>query len=140
MRLLLLVISILTIFLCLALSITSCSNSGPKRELPKYLSIRVSVSGLKDETDLVITHIYNTDNTGMGELKWNKAGNGPSEIAIMDPKEGHVYTIIAEAQGYKVQPASYMIRVMSDTAYVVSNNETGEEALQLDFQFVPSNP
>jgi hypothetical protein len=143
MKLRLLTLSILIISLCLALSATSCSNPGPKIKLPKFLEIKVSISGIKDKTDLVITHIYNTDNTDTGELKWNKAGNGPYEtyeIGIKDPIEGHVYTIIAEAHGYTIQPESYKIRIIDDKAYFVSNNETGKEALHLDFQFVPENP
>jgi len=142
MGLRLLTILILTIIPCFALSTTSCNSGpvGPKRTIPKFLSIKTSVSGLKDEAVLVTTRIYNTDNTGMGELKWNKAGNGPSEISIREPKEGHVYTIIAEAEGYTVQPESYRIRVIGNTAYIVSDNETGEEALHLDSHFTPESP
>jgi hypothetical protein len=136
-----LTILILTIILCFALSTTSCNSGpdGPKRTIPKFLSIKTSVSGLKDGTVLVTTHIYDKD-TGKENIESKRSGNGLSEIAIREPKEGHVYTIIAEAEGYKVQPESYMIRIKDDRAYFVSNSEIGEEAIHLDFQFVPEEP
>ena len=110
----------------------------PQRTIPKYLSIETRVSGLKDETALVTTQVYNA-RTGEENTEWKRTGNGPSEISIREPKEGHVYTIIAEAEGYTVQPESYRVRITDDNAAVITNNETGEEVSQLHFQFTPNN-
>jgi hypothetical protein len=133
---------LLTTFLCFALSTSSC-NSGPaglKKTLPEYLNITGSISGLKDEADPITIHTYNED-TGMEEPYISKVpGNGPFEIGIRSPKEGDVYTLIAEAEGYTVQPESYKIRIMDDNAAVITNTETGEEALHLDFHFIPESP
>jgi hypothetical protein len=132
--------TILTLLFVLVLT-TACNSGpvGPKRTIPKFLSIKTSVSGLKDETILVTTHIYNLD-TGKENTEWKRTGNGPSEISIREPKEGHVYTIIAEAEGYTVQPESYRVRITDDNAAVITNNETGEEASRLDFQFIFTPP
>jgi len=139
--------TILTFLFVLVL--TASCNSGtdsvpeprydPGRTLPKYLEIVNSVSGLRDETVLVKTHIYDMG-TGKENAEWKRTGNGTSEIAIKEPEEGQVYTIIAEVQGYTVRPESYKVRVIDDKAYFVSNGETGEDVSQLDFQFTPENP
>ena len=111
----------------------------PGRTLPKYLEIVNSVSGLRDETVLVKTHIYDMG-TGKENAEWKRTGNGTSEIAIKEPEEGNVYTIIAEAEGHTVQPESYKVRIAAGDTAVITNNETGEEASQLDFQFTPAPP
>ncbi|HUT69009.1 MAG TPA: carboxypeptidase-like regulatory domain-containing protein [Dehalococcoidales bacterium] len=137
--------TILTLFI---LALTASCNSGPKpnpapeprympeRTLAKYLEITTSVSGLTDETVLVITHVYNID-TGEENINWKRTGNGTSEISIREPEEGNVYTIIAEAEGYDVQPESYKVRITDGDNAVITNNETGEEVSQLYFQFIP---
>jgi hypothetical protein len=131
--------TILTFLFVLALT-ASCTSGpeGPKRTIPKFLSIKTSVSGLKDETILVTTRIYNMD-TGEETIS-RKAGNGPSEIGIREPEEGNVYTITAEAEGHTVYPESYKVRITEDDTTVITNNENGEEVSQLDFQFTPAPP
>jgi len=128
--------TIFTFLFVLALT-ASCTSGpeGPKRTIPKFLSIKTSVSGLEDETIPVTIRIYNTDTDQ--EHIWNKAGNGPYEIGIMDPEEGNVYIIIAEAEGHTVQPESYKVRIADGDNAVITNNETSEEVSQLDFQFTP---
>ncbi|MFH1381396.1 MAG: hypothetical protein ABIH70_00690, partial [Chloroflexota bacterium] len=141
MRLRLFAILVLTIVLFLALS-TSCNSRsvGPKREIQKDIDIIGLFRGLKEGDDPVIIHIYNLD-TGIEHGKISVPGkNGPFEMGIGSPEEGQVYTLIAEAQGYSVQPESYKIRILGDRAYFVSNNETGEKVLILDFYFVPESP
>jgi len=138
MRLRLLTISILTIFLCLALFTMSCSNPGPKREISKDVNIIGLFRGLKEGADPVIIRIYNLD-TGIEHGKISVPGkNAPFEMGIGNPEEGQGYTLIAEDQGYTVQPESYKVRVIDDKAYFVSNNETGEKVLILEFQFIPN--
>lgn len=128
---------ILTSLFVLALT-ASCTSEpeGPERTIPKFLSIQTSVNGLEDETIPVTIRIKNLED-GEGHT-WSKAGNGPYEIGIIDPEEGNVYTIIAEAEGYTVQPESYTVRIAAGDNAVITNNETGEEASQLDFQFTPA--
>jgi len=131
------------------LALTASCNSGtdsvpeplymPERTIPRYLSMPTSVSGLEDETVLVTTHIYDID-TGKENTAWQRTGNGPGEISIREPKEGDVYTIIAEAERYTVQPESYKVRITADDTAVITNNETGEEVSQLGFQFTPALP
>ena len=142
MRLRLLTILILTIIPCLALSTTSCNSGpvGPKREISKDVNIIGLFRGLKEGADPVIIRIYDLD-TGIEHGKISVPGkNAPFEMGIGSPEEGQVYTLIAEAEGYTVQPESYKVRVIDDKAYFVSNNQTGEKVLILEFQFIPNNP
>jgi len=47
---------------------------------------------------------------------------------------------MAEAEGYMSQPIGYTIHISGDTAYVVRNGQvTDEEAIHLDFHFVPKD-
>ncbi len=134
--------TILTLLFVLALTASCNSVPAPRydpgRTIPKYLSIEIQVSGLKDETVGVITHIYymgtDTENAG-----WRHTGNGRAGVSIRDPEEGNLYTIIAEAEGHTVQPESYKVRIAADDTTVITNNETGEEVSQMDFQFTPDN-
>lgn len=115
------------------------SLSAPyKQPAPTKPLVSGLISGLLSPDDLVMIHIYKETGREKGFL----TGKGISswEATITDPGESEYYTITAEAEGYKAQPESYMIRIKGDTAYVVSNNETGEEALHLDFQFIPEEP
>jgi len=50
------------------------------------------------------------------------------------------YIVTAEAEGYISQPISYTIHISGDTAYVVRDGQvTDEEAVHLDFLFVPKD-
>jgi hypothetical protein len=131
--------TILALLFILALT-ASCTSGpeGPKRTIPKFLSIKTSVSGLKDETIPVTISIYNMETDE--EHIWSKAGNGPYEIGIMEPEEGNVYTITADAEGHAVQPESYKVRIADGDTAIITNNETGKEVSQLDFQFTPASP
>ena len=94
-------------------------------------------SGLLYTDERVI--VRHSSVTGSKEGYGIRRGNGTWESVIRNPDEGEYYTITAEATGYTVQPESYLIRIVGDNAYVVSDNKTGEEALHLDFKFVPDN-
>jgi hypothetical protein len=125
--------------LLFVLTITASCNpgpEGPERTIPKFLDVNTSVSGLKDENVSVTIRINNVETSE--EHTWSKTGNGPYEIGIIDPKEGDIYTVSAEADGYTVQPESYTVRIAAGDTAVIANNETGEEVSQLDFQFTPA--
>ena len=115
------------------------SLSGPVKQAPPTKPlVRGTISGLLSSDDLATVHVYTV--TGWEKGYNTREGNGPWEAVIPNPDESEYYTIAVEAQGYTAQPASYMIRVIGDIAYVVSNNETGEEASYIDFHFIQANP
>jgi len=50
------------------------------------------------------------------------------------------YIVTTEVEGYISQPISYTIHISGETAYVVRNGRvTNEEAVHLDFHFVPKD-
>ena len=115
------------------------SLSGPvKQGVPITPLVSGTISGLLNSDDLATVHAYTV--TGWEKMYFTREGNGPWEAIITNPDESEYYTITAEAEGYTTQPASYKIKIEGETAYVVKNNEIGEEALHIDFQFSPNNP
>ena len=60
--------------------------------------------------------------------------------AIVHKAGGFDYIVTAEAEGYISQPISYTIHISDDTVYVVRDGQvTDEEAIHLDFHFVPKD-
>jgi len=114
------------------------SLSGPVKQAPPTKPlVSGTISGLLNSNDLVTVHIFTAD--GWEQLTHTQLGNGPWE-AVIHNTGSEYYTITAEAEAYTTQPASYKIKIEGETAYVVKNNEIGEEALHIDFQFSPNNP
>jgi len=114
------------------------SLSGPVKQAPPTKPlVSGTISGLLNSNDLVTVHIFTAD--GWEQLTHTQLGNGPWE-AIVHNTGSEYYTITAEAEGYTTQPTSYKIKIEGEIAYVVKNNEIGEEALHIDFQFSPNNP
>lgn len=112
------------------------SLSGPvKQPVPLTPLVSGTISGLL-KSDVATLHIYTE--TGWEQL-WARRKNGPWEVVIHNTGSEY-YTITAEAKGYTTQPASYKIQIEGEIAYVVKNNEIGEEASHIDFQFSPNNP
>jgi hypothetical protein len=72
------------------------------------------------------------------EVRWREQ-LGPGSWKVVITKAGGVdYVVTAEAEGYISQPISYTIHISGDTAYVVRDGQvTDEEAIHLDFHFVP---
>jgi hypothetical protein len=115
------------------------SLSAPmKQGVPITPLVSGTILGLLNSYDLVTVHAYTV--TGWEKMYFTREGNGPWEAIIPNPDESEYYTITAEAEGYTTQPPSYKIKIEGETAYVVSNNKIGEEALHIDFQFSPNNP
>lgn len=60
--------------------------------------------------------------------------------SVVTKASGVDYIVTAEAEGYVSQPISYTIHISGDTAYVVRDGRvTDEEAVHLDFHFVPKD-
>ncbi len=60
--------------------------------------------------------------------------------SVVTEASGVDYIVTAEAEGYVSQPISYTIHISGDTAYVVRDGQvTDEEAIHLDFHFVPKD-
>jgi len=59
---------------------------------------------------------------------------------VVTEASGVDYIVSAEAEGYVSQPISYTIRIEGDTAYIVQDGQvTDEEAIHLDFHFIPKD-
>ena len=109
------------------------SLAGPEKQAPPTKPlVGGAFSGLLN-SDVATLHVYTE--TGWEQI-WARRNNGPWEVAITSV-QSEFYTITAEAKGYTTQPASYKIKIEGEIAYVVKNNEIGEEALHIDFQFIP---
>ncbi len=110
---------------------TRIHDPSRKGEIPT-LSIGGHISGLPDGVCATIQF------EGNWRRGWAEYPNGPWKVGIhSDEKE---YAVTAVAEGYVSTPASYRVRVVSDTAYVVRDGQvTGEEAVHLDFHFVPKD-
>jgi len=73
-------------------------------------------------------------------VSWGGAKVGVPWQAIVHKAGGLDYVVTAEAEGYISQPISYTIHISDDTACVVRNGQmTDEEAVHLDFHFVPKD-
>lgn len=112
------------------------SLSAPLKQAPPTKPlVRGTISGLLN-SDVATLHVYTE--TGWEQILAERK-NGPWEVVITS-LQSEYYTITAEAKGYTTQSASYKIKIEGETAYVVRNNEIGEEALHIDFQFILANP
>lgn len=125
------------IFLALfaALSVSCASLAVPtKQPIPVRPSIGGEISGLPDNVTVTI-HVRTL---GGQEVLWGKQlGNGSWKVAITKAG-GTDYSVTVEAEKYVSQPVSYIIHISDDTAYLVRDGQvSGEEAIHLDFHFVP---
>lgn len=131
----------------LALILASCTASplpGPtvtseiprKQPEPSRPLVRGEISGLPDGT-LVVIHIR----TLQGREAYTIGGPSPGPWeAVVTEASGLDYIVTAEAEGYISQPISYTIHISGDTAYVVREGQvTNEEAVHLDFHFIPKD-
>jgi len=74
------------------------------------------------------------------EVLWGKQLGAGSWKVVITEAGGVDYVVTAEAERYISQPISYTIHISGDTAYVVYDSEvTDEEALHLDFHFMPEH-
>ena len=102
-------------------------------ERPRPL-VEGEISGVRDGT-LVTVHIRTPE--GREARTVTRRSSGPW-IAVVTEASGRDYIVTAEAGGYVSQPTSYTIHISGETAYVVRDGEvTEEEAVNLDFHFVP---
>ena len=111
-------------------------SAPPKQGGRPVVSVKGLISGLMgDDTATELIYYAN------GEVKSFGPGkrNGPWESWLDDTGRGD-YIVTMVADGYTVQPESYRVRIIGIVAYVVKNNEVGEESLDLDFHFTPGSP
>ena len=106
-----------------------------KQPEPSRPLVKGEISGIPDDT-LVTIRIETLNGwdavTAYGRLSstWK---------AVVTEASGLDYYVTAEAEGYVSQPESYMFHLSGETAYLVRDGQvTDEEAIHLDFHFVPS--
>ncbi len=114
---------------------TTTSEAPPKQPEPSRPLIKGGISGLPDGTAVTI-QICTPG--GRGAYTVEGPSPGPWEAVVTDAS-GLDYVVTAETRGYASQPVSYTIRLSGDIAYVMRDGQvTDEEAVHLDFHFVPA--
>lgn len=127
-------VSVFLIFF--AVCAVSCTVPVTKRPIPDRPLIGGQISGVSN--DVVVTIRVHTL-AGQEVLWGTRLGTGSWKVVITKAG-GADYVVTAEAEGYISQPISYTIHIRGDTAYVVRNGQvTDEEAIHLDFYFVPKD-
>lgn len=129
-------ISVLILLLALAVCTVSCTTPVTKLPIPDRPFIGGQISGLpRNATVTIRVRTLARREVGRREQP------GPGSWKIVITKAGGVdYVVTAEAEGYVSQPISYTIHLNGDTAYVARDGQvTDEEAIHLDFHFVPKN-
>ncbi len=115
---------------------TPTSTTIAKQGEPVRPLIGGQISGLPED---VLATIYIRTPQGR-TVSWGGAKVGVPWQAIVHKAGGFDYIVTAEAEGYISQPISYTIHINGDTAYVVRDGQvTDEEAVHLDFHFVPKD-
>jgi hypothetical protein len=106
----------------------------PKQPEPSRPRVRGEISGLLDGTTVTI-HIR----TPKGREAYTVRGPSPGPWeAVVTEASGLDYVVTTDVKGYISQPISYTIHICGETAYVVRDGQvTDEEAIHLDFNFVP---
>jgi hypothetical protein len=96
--------------------------------------MKVNLSGLADDT-LAKLQVYKEHG---GRTHWGThPGNGSWEIVLYE-KPGVNYIVTVAADGYTTNPISYTVQISGTKVYVVEEGQvTSEEAMHLDFQFIP---
>ena len=93
------------------------------------------ISGLSHPSDKFTIYIYTEPS--QEKIVYTSKGNTHWGVGIQNYSEGRHYKVIAKSEGYETKPESYLVSIVGHTAYVVSDNQTGEEAIHLDFRFIP---
>lgn len=115
---------------------TPTPTSVAKQGEPVRPLIGGQISGLPEDVQATI---YVRTPQGR-TVSWGGAKAGVPWQAIVHKAGGFDYIVTAEAEGYISQPISYTIHINGDTAYVVRDGQvTDEEAIHLDFHFVPKD-
>ena len=111
-------------------------QSEPHRLEPQEPHIFVSFSGL-DET--AIGYVYFRTLSGHTPVWGSRPGNGEKRV-VLPERQGVIYVVTAEAEGYVSDPISYTIQLSGTRFYLVENGQITSNAVsKLDFQFKPIN-
>jgi len=120
--------------LIIAIALVGCQTPVKKQPIPSRPLVSGDISGLPSN---VSTTIYVRTLKGW-ETRKVKLPTPDRWKVVVTEASGVDYIVSAEAEGYVSQPISYTIRIEGDTAYVVQDGQvTDEEAIHLDFHFVP---
>jgi len=115
--------------------LTATPIISPKQPEPSRPRIGGRFLGLSDN---VLVTFYVRTLTGR-KVVWGTRPDGGLWEAVVAVDEGN-YVVTAEAEGYVSKPISYTIHISGDTAYLVRNGQvTNEEAIHLDFHFMPKD-
>ncbi len=109
----------------------------PSLPEPASPSVGGSISGLLND-DRAVVRAYSREDMEDGAS--TEVGNGPWELVVTSNSIGtKYYTVTAEAEGYRTQPSHYTIAADCQSAYVVRDDEIEEDAIDLDFRFIPNH-
>ncbi|MFO8100999.1 MAG: hypothetical protein R6U37_02355 [Dehalococcoidia bacterium] len=109
----------------------------PSLPAPGGPSVCGRVSGLLNGDRVIIQMSTQED---IGNVTLAEVGNGPWELVVMVNSIGtKYYTVTADAEGYRTQPPHYTIAADCQSAYIVRDGEIEEEAVNLDFKFIPDD-
>ncbi len=127
----------ISVFLAfLAVCSVSCTTPATRQPIPERPLIGGQISGLPNDVAATI-RVYTLAGQ---EVLWGKQLGAGSWKVVITEAGGVDYVVTAEAERYISQPISYTIHISGDTAYVVYDSEvTDEEALHLDFHFMPEH-
>lgn len=131
-------IAIFLFLICVSILTEGCVNIlAPTRQaIPTRPVVKGELSGLPENVDATI---YVRTPQGR-TVVWAGAKDSQPWQVTVNEAGGMNYIITTEAEGYVSQPVSYTIHISGDTAYVVFNGQvTDEEAIHLDFHFVPKD-
>ncbi len=124
------------VLILFAVCTVSCSVPARRQPIPDRPVIGGQISDVSDDA---IVNIRVLTLAGEWVLRGTRMGSGPWRFVGMHAGSAD-YVVTAEAEGYVSQPISYTIHISGDTAYMVRNGQvTKEEAVHLDFRFVPKD-
>jgi len=106
----------------------------PLKPEPQEPHIFVSFSGLDNSA---LGRIFFRTLSGETPLTGSHPGNGEIRV-VLPEREGVIYIVSAEAEGYVSDPISYSIQLAGTDFYLVENGQiTLNKVTGLKFQFKP---
>lgn len=114
--------------------ITTVQQSEPIRPEPQEPHIRVSFSGLDGSA---LGYLYVRTLGGHVAVWGSRPGDGEKRV-VLPERQGIIYSVTAESEGYVSDPLNYTIQLNGDIFYMVKNGQaTSEEISVLNFKFTP---
>lgn len=114
--------------------IAPIQQTEPIRPEPQEPHINVSFTGFDESA---IGYVYFRTLSGHVPVWGSRPGNG-EKIVVLPERQGEIYIVTAEAEGYVSDPISYTIQLSDDAFYMVKDGQiTSIEVSNLKFQFKP---